>query len=53
MASDIRAGAAMVVAGLAAKDETEIKRVYHIDRGYENLEESMAAVGADIKRVKD
>ncbi|NIP43596.1 MAG: UDP-N-acetylglucosamine 1-carboxyvinyltransferase [candidate division Zixibacteria bacterium] len=53
MASDIRAGAAMVVAGLAAEGETEVKRVYHIDRGYENFEESMAAVGADIERVKD
>lgn len=50
-AADIRAGAAMVVAGLAAVGETSISGVYHIDRGYEDLVGRLAAVGADIERV--
>ena len=50
-AADIRAGAAMVVAGLAATGETSISGVYHIDRGYEDLVGRLAAVGADIERV--
>jgi len=51
MASDIRAGAAMVLAGLAARDRTEILRVYHIDRGYEEFEEKLGSLGASIQRV--
>jgi UDP-N-acetylglucosamine 1-carboxyvinyltransferase len=53
MASDIRAGAGLVLAGLAAEGESEILRVYHIDRGYDQLEHKLARLGADIKRVKD
>ena len=51
MAPDIRAGAALVVACLAAQGKSEILRVYHIDRGYNRLEEKLSSVGADIKRV--
>ena len=50
MASDIRAGAALVLAGLAAKGTTVIDRVYHIDRGYEHLETKLASLGATITR---
>ncbi len=52
MASDLRASTALVLAGLAAKGTTEISRIYHLDRGYENLEAKLRALGADIKRVK-
>jgi UDP-N-acetylglucosamine 1-carboxyvinyltransferase len=51
MASDLRASAALVLAGLVAKGTTRIDRVYHIDRGYEKIERKLAAVGADIERV--
>jgi UDP-N-acetylglucosamine 1-carboxyvinyltransferase len=51
MASDIRAGAGLVIAGLAASGQTEILRVYHTDRGYYRLEEKLSAVGADIIRT--
>jgi UDP-N-acetylglucosamine 1-carboxyvinyltransferase len=51
MASDIRAGAGLVIAGLAAAGVTEILRVYHIDRGYCGLEEKLLSVGADIVRT--
>ena len=50
-ADDLRAGAAMLIAGLMAKGTTEIEDVEHIDRGYENVVEKFAALGADIKRV--
>ena len=50
MASDLRAGASLVLAGLAAKGRTVIHRVYHIDRGYEKLEEKFASLGATIWR---
>jgi len=50
MASDLRASAALVLAGLIAKGETTVNRVYHIDRGYERIEERLAALGADIER---
>ncbi|MHB9027742.1 MAG: UDP-N-acetylglucosamine 1-carboxyvinyltransferase, partial [Candidatus Latescibacterota bacterium] len=50
MASDLRAGAALVLAGLAARDATVLDRVYHIDRGYENLEEKLRSLGANITR---
>jgi len=52
-ASDLRASASLVLAGLAAKGETIIERVYHIDRGYEKIEEKLCAVGAGIERFRD
>ncbi|MBV9080583.1 MAG: UDP-N-acetylglucosamine 1-carboxyvinyltransferase, partial [Elusimicrobia bacterium] len=52
MVSDLRAGAALVLAGLAAKGKTTVLRIYHLDRGYERLEKKLGAVGASIKRVK-
>ena len=51
MASDLRASAALVLAGLSARGVTEINRVYHIDRGYERIEEKLNKLGASIKRV--
>jgi len=53
MASDLRASAALVLAGLVARGTTRIDRVYHIDRGYEKIEQKLAAVGAEIERVKE
>jgi UDP-N-acetylglucosamine 1-carboxyvinyltransferase len=50
MASDLRGGAALVIAALCAKGQSEVERVYHIDRGYEGLEEKLALLGASIKR---
>jgi len=50
-ATDLRSGAALVLAGLAAKGETTIGNIFHLDRGYENLEDKLKALGADIKRV--
>ncbi len=52
IASDLRASASLVLAGLAAEGETLIDRVYHIDRGYEKIEEKLRAVGAEIERMK-
>jgi UDP-N-acetylglucosamine 1-carboxyvinyltransferase len=52
MASDLRAGAALLVAALAARGRTTVARVYHIDRGYERMEIKLRALGARIKRVK-
>jgi UDP-N-acetylglucosamine 1-carboxyvinyltransferase len=52
MATDLRASASLVIAGLVAEDETEIRRVYHLDRGYEHIEQKLRGVGADIERVK-
>lgn len=52
MASDLRASAALVLAGLAARGETIVERVYHLDRGYEKLVDKLRALGARIKRVK-
>ena len=52
MASDLRASACLVIAALAARGETVIDRVYHIDRGYERIEQKLAAVGAKIRRVR-
>ncbi len=52
MASDLRASAALVLAGLVASGTTEVQRVYHLDRGYERLEEKLASLGARIRRVK-
>lgn len=53
MASDLRAGAALVLAGLAAEGETNVRRIYHIDRGYEGLEDKLAALGAVVQRVEE
>ncbi|MHC4234054.1 MAG: UDP-N-acetylglucosamine 1-carboxyvinyltransferase [Planctomycetota bacterium] len=53
MASDLRASAALILAGLIAKGTTRVHRVYHIDRGYERIEEKLAAVGAEVRRVSD
>ncbi len=53
MATDLRASASLVVAALAAKGETEIRRIYHLDRGYEKMEEKLRRIGADVKRVKE
>jgi UDP-N-acetylglucosamine 1-carboxyvinyltransferase len=51
MATDLRASASLVLAGLVAEGETIVSRVYHIDRGYERIEEKLAACGADIERI--
>jgi UDP-N-acetylglucosamine 1-carboxyvinyltransferase len=51
MATDLRASVSLVLAGLAAEGETVINRVYHLDRGYERLEEKLAACGAAIERI--
>ncbi len=53
MATDLRASVSLVIAGLAAEGETMVNRVYHLDRGYERLEEKLAACGASIERVKE
>jgi UDP-N-acetylglucosamine 1-carboxyvinyltransferase len=53
MASDLRASASLVVAGLVAKGITEIRRLYHIDRGYEKLEDRLTKLGAKIWREKE
>lgn len=53
MATDLRASVSLVIAGLAAEGETMIHRVYHLDRGFERIEEKLGAVGADIQRIKD
>jgi UDP-N-acetylglucosamine 1-carboxyvinyltransferase len=53
MATDLRASASLVLAGLVAEGETVVDRIYHIDRGYENIEEKLAGLGAQIRRVPD
>jgi len=53
MATDLRASASLVLAGLAAQGSTEILRLYHLDRGYERLEAKLNALGADVQRVPD
>jgi UDP-N-acetylglucosamine 1-carboxyvinyltransferase len=53
MATDLRASMSLIIAGLVAEGQTEVGRVYHLDRGYERLEEKLSAVGADIERVGD
>ena len=52
-AHDLRAGAALVIAGLAAQGETFVENIHYIERGYENLVEKLRALGADICRVED
>ncbi len=53
IASDLRASASLILAGLAASGKTEVNRVYHLDRGYEALEKKFAQLGAAIKRVRE
>lgn len=52
MATDLRASASLIIAGLVAEGETEVRRVYHLDRGYEHIEKKLAGLGANIRRVK-
>lgn len=52
MATDLRASASLVIAGLAAQGETMVERIYHLDRGYDRMEAKLSAIGADIQRVK-
>ncbi len=52
MASDLRASAALVLAGVAARGETVVERVYHLDRGYDRMEEKLASLGATVERIK-
>jgi UDP-N-acetylglucosamine 1-carboxyvinyltransferase len=51
MATDLRASASLVLAGLVAEGRTDVERIYHIDRGYEAIEEKLAQLGAQIRRV--
>jgi UDP-N-acetylglucosamine 1-carboxyvinyltransferase len=53
MATDLRASASLVLAGLVADGETIVDRIYHIDRGYETIEEKLSQLGANIRRVPD
>jgi UDP-N-acetylglucosamine 1-carboxyvinyltransferase len=52
MATDLRASASLVIAGLVADGETLVDRIYHLDRGYDRMEEKLRGVGADIERVR-
>ena len=52
MATDLRASACLVIAGLIAKGQTTIDRIYHLDRGYERIEDKLSGLGARIARVK-
>jgi UDP-N-acetylglucosamine 1-carboxyvinyltransferase len=52
MATDLRASASLVIAALLAKGRSEIRRVYHLDRGYESMEKKLVALGAAIKRTE-
>ena len=52
MATDLRASASLVIAGLVAEGQTQVERIYHLDRGYDRMEEKLRGVGADIERVK-
>ena len=51
MATDLRASASLVLAGLVANGETRVNRIYHLDRGYEQLEKKLASLGADVRRA--
>ena len=53
MATDLRASASLGLAGLVAKGQTVVDRIYHIDRGYETIEEKLSQLGANIKRIPD
>ena len=52
MATDLRASASLVIAGLVAEGQTVVDRIYHLDRGYDRMEAKLQALGADIERVK-
>jgi UDP-N-acetylglucosamine 1-carboxyvinyltransferase len=52
MATDLRASASLVIAGLVADGETLVDRIYHLDRGYDQMEEKLRALGADIERIR-
>jgi len=52
MATDLRASACLVLAGLIARGKTEILRIYHLDRGYDRLDAKLRALGADVRRAK-
>ena len=52
MATDLRASVCLVLAGLVAKEKTIVNRIYHLDRGYENIEKKLSNCGASIKRLK-
>ena len=52
MATDLRASASLVIAGLAAQGETQVDRIYHLDRGYDRMEHKLTLLGANIERVK-
>jgi len=52
MATDLRASASLVIAGCIAHGETIVDRIYHIDRGYERIEDKLSALGANIERVR-
>ena len=51
MATDLRASASLVIAALVAEGQTRVDRIYHLDRGYDQMEEKLRAIGADIERV--
>ena len=53
MATDLRASVSLILAGLAAEGETVVSRVYHLDRGYERLEQKLSACGAHIERIRE
>jgi UDP-N-acetylglucosamine 1-carboxyvinyltransferase len=53
MATDLRASASLILAGIAAEGDTTVQRIYHIDRGYERIEEKLQQLGASIRRVPD
>ena len=53
MATDLRASASLVLAGLVAEGETIVRRIYHLDRGYERLDVKLSGVGADIRRYQE
>jgi UDP-N-acetylglucosamine 1-carboxyvinyltransferase len=53
MATDLRASASLIVAALAAEGESTIHRIYHLDRGYERIEEKLRKLGADVRRGKE
>ena len=52
LATDLRASASLVIAGLVADGETIVDRIYHLDRGYDQMEEKLRGIGADIERIK-
>jgi len=52
MATDLRASASLIIAGLVAEGETTVERIYHLDRGYERLEEKLSALGARVSRLR-